>query len=168
MESQLENAEKKIKNADKKLESAGVEPGDMEKTLHTDKTSESEEKKAACAEKKSESTEEVPTSVGEVSAPAEEAAAEKASTKNAGNKEAGKNKISSKKIAGRMELAAAFILAVLSGWLFFNTRGTRLLYVSVTTGRVSRYYWIFLAAALIFLVIGVFTLRFRPREEKEN
>lgn len=168
MESQLENAEKKIKNADKKLESAGVEPGDMEKTLYTYKTSESEEKKAACAEKKAESRGEVTISVGEVSAHAGEVATEKIYAKDVGKKRDGKNKISRKKIAGGVELAAAFILAVMSGWLFSNTRGTRLLYVSVTTGRVSRYYWIFLAAALIFLAIGVFTLRFRPREEKEN
>lgn len=155
MKKKLKDAEKKIENAEEKPESAGVEPGD------TEKTSEGEEKKEACTEKDSESTEEVPVHAGE-------AATEKISAKAAGKKRDRKNKISRKKIAGGVELAAAFILAVLSVWLFFNTRGTRLLYISVTLGRISRYYWVFLAAALIFLAIGLFTLRSRRREEKKK
>lgn len=115
------------------------------------------EDKLEAAEKQSESTGEAPVHAGE-------AAVEKASAKDAGKKRDRKNRINRKKIAGGMELAAAFILTVVSGWLFFNTRGTRLLYVSVTTGRVSRYYWIFLAAAVILLAAGVFTLRLGRRE----
>lgn len=64
-----------------------------------------------------------------------------------------------KKTAGYVEVAAAFLLVLLSMWLFWNTRGTRLLYVSVMVGRVSRYYWIFLFAAVIIGVIGLGSLR---------
>lgn len=86
-----------------------------------------------------------------------------------------KGRLSRKKVAGFMQLAAAFILLILSVRLFLNTRGTRLLYVSVTVGRVSRFYWIFLAAAFILLLTGALTLRRSPKklpepqgETKEN
>lgn len=69
------------------------------------------------------------------------------------------DKTSRKKTAGYVEVAAAFLLILLSIWLFWNTRGTRLLYVSVMVGRVSRYYWIFLFAAVVIGVIGLVSLR---------
>ncbi len=78
-----------------------------------------------------------------------------------------KGKLSRKKIAGYMQLAAAFILIVISVRLFLNTRGTRLLYVSVATGRVSRFYWIFSAAALILILTGAVTLRRSPKKLSE-
>lgn len=85
----------------------------------------------------------------------EEAVADK--TDNISKNE--KNRTSRKKIAGYVELASAIILIILSVGLFLNTRGTRLLYVSVTAGRVSRYYWIFFLAAVVLGVIGLVTLR---------
>lgn len=51
------------------------------------------------------------------------------------------------------------ILLLISAGLFLNTRGTRLLYVSVATGRISRYYWILLVAAVILGVMGLVTLK---------
>ena len=194
MENKAEDVEIKTEKAEEKLERAGAEPGDAEKILDTEKVSGTEEKKEACEESKVENAEktlahvgdvaaektgegsasvgealapegEGSASVGETLAHAGEAATEKASAKDVGKKRDGKNKINSEKVVGSMELAAAFILVVLSGWLFFNTRGTRLLYVSVATGWVSRYYWVFLAAAVIFLAVGVFTLGFRCRAE---
>ena len=98
----------------------------------------------------------------------EKAAAENALPQKEGKKRDGKKKISRTKIAGGLELAAAFILTLLSGGLFLNTRGTRLLYASVATGHVSRYYYFFILAAVIFLMMGVFTLKFCRREGKEN
>ena len=85
----------------------------------------------------------------------EEAAADKKEGKSKDAKRHG----SRRKIAGFAELAVAFLLIVLSAWLFINTRGTRLLYVSVTTGRVSRYYWVFAATAAIVAALGLATLR---------
>ncbi|MCM1025423.1 MAG: hypothetical protein NC432_03250 [Roseburia sp.] len=62
-------------------------------------------------------------------------------------------------IAGALELAAALALTVLAGWLFRNTTGVRLLYVSVALGRVSRYYWIAMVAAVVFLAAGIVTIK---------
>lgn len=73
-----------------------------------------------------------------------------------------------KKIAGWVELAVSCILAALSVWLFLNTRGTRLLYVSVATGCISRYYWGFLAAAAVFVMFGAVTLKRVHRKERKN
>lgn len=134
--------EKNIENAEEKVESVGVEPEDIEQILEG-------------AGERTVSTE-------------EKTAAETAPSQNEGKKRDDRENISRTRIAGWMELAAAFILTVLSVGLFFNTRGTRLLYVSVATGRVSRYYYFFLLAALIFLMMGVFTLKFCRRKEKEN
>ena len=190
--------EKNIEDAEEKVESVGVEPEDMEQILEgageravstegkaesiketaapSEGKTEDIEEKGMSAEEKTEDTEERETSAEEKTEDTEEretsaekkAAVENALPQNEGEKQDGKKKISRAKITGYMELAAAFILALLSGGLFFNTRGTRLLYVSVATGRVSRYYCFFLLAALISLMMGVFTLKFCRREEKEN
>lgn len=196
-EIKTENVEEKLERAgaepgdtEKLLDAEKVSGVEEKKEACAEKKSESTEEVPTLVGEASAPAGEVPASVGEASAPAGEVLAhtreaatekagevlahagetvtEKASAKDVEKKQDGKNKINSKKIAGGVELAAAFILAVLSGWLFFNTRGTRLLYISVTTGRVSRYYWVFLAAAVIFLAIGVFTLRPRRREGKED
>ena len=66
-----------------------------------------------------------------------------------------------------MELAAAFALAAVSVRLFLNTKGTQLLHVSVTVGRISRYYWIFLLAAMAAAVAGLVTLK-RVRTAKKQ
>ena len=76
-----------------------------------------------------------------------------------------KGKVSWRNIAGCMELAGALMLITLSAWLFWNTKGTRLLHVSVAAGRVSRYYGISLAIAAIFLLLGIITLK---RQHKEG
>ena len=78
------------------------------------------------------------------------------------------DKTSRKKTAGYVEVAAAFLLILLSIWLFWNTRGTRLLYVSVMVGRVSRYYWIFLFAAVVIGVIGLVSLRSSRNGTRQN
>jgi len=77
------------------------------------------------------------------------------------------SKFSKKKIAGYIQLASALILIILSVRLFWNTRGTRLLYVSVAIGRISRYYWIFLAVGFILLLTGMITLRRSPKKRSE-
>lgn len=114
-----------------------------EKLIAVDTEPENAEEKTEIVEEGSESTEEV--------------VADKTDNESKDKK----GKVSWRKIAACMELAVALMLITLSGWLFWNTRGTRLLYVSVATGRVSRYYWLFLAIAAIFLLLGVITLKHR-------
>lgn len=115
-------------------------------------------------EENPESTREMPHPVEEGTASTGEAAAEKTDNGSQDDKKQGRRK----KIMGIAELTAAFFLTALSAWLFINTRGTRLLYVSVATGRVSRYYWIFFAIAAIFAVLGLITLKGFRREDRRD
>ena len=50
--------------------------------------------------------------------------------------DAPKGKSGKGRIWGYLAILAAVGLAVLGGWMFYNTRGTRLLYVDVTFGRI--------------------------------
>ena len=140
-----ERTESKIESADERAEDTGgqIESGDKE--------AESTGEKPGNAEEGSEC---VKNTVAEGGTEA----------KSADIKSRGKRK----KIAGFMELAIAFLLTALSAWLFLNTRGTRLLYVSVATGRVSRYYWIFLLAAVVIGVIGLVTLKSSRRAKVQK
>lgn len=60
---------------------------------------------------------------------------------------------------GILELTAAALIFIISFYLFLNTRGTKLLFVSVTFGRICRYYWIGLLAAIILGLVGWITIR---------
>ena len=141
-------------NMEEKLE------GTEEKLAGTRESSEGTEEKTAGAEGKPESTEKRSgaESTGEVPT------TDKTENKSKGDKK----QRSRKKITGIVELAVAFLLIALSAWLFINTRGTRLLYVSVTTGRVSRYYWVFFSIAAMFTVLGLITLKSSRKKGREN
>lgn len=155
MEEKLENIEEKLESTEEKAESAEERPESA------GEKPESTEKKPESAEERLESKEEKPESTGE-------AETEKAVADGEKDGKDEKKSINKKRIAGYVELTAAFILAALSVWMFINTRGTRLLYVSVTTGRISRYYWIFLAIAVIFAALGLITLKGQRREGRKN
>lgn len=93
-----------------------------------------------------------------------EAAADKTDNKSRDEKKQAHRK----KMTGIAELAIAFFLIALSAWLFINTRGTRLLYVSVATGRISRYYWVFFVIAAMFTILGLVMLKSSRRKGREN
>lgn len=73
-----------------------------------------------------------------------------------------------KKFLGVLELLAAVALLALAGWMFYNTRGTRLLYVDVDFGRMCKYYWAPAAGALVFFAVGLYTLKRAGREVKKD
>lgn len=73
-----------------------------------------------------------------------------------------KNEGKKRRLWGILELTAAALIFVFSVYLFLNTRGTNLLFVSVTFGRICRYYWIGLLAAMILGLVGGFTLKRHP------
>lgn len=70
-----------------------------------------------------------------------------------------KNEGKKRRLWGILELTAAALIFVFSVYLFLNTRGTNLLFVSVTFGRICRYYWIGLLAAMILGLVGWITLK---------
>ncbi len=70
-----------------------------------------------------------------------------------------KGKNTKRKVLGCLEALAAMGLAAFGGWMFWQTRGTRLLYVDVAFGRICRYYWIALMGALVFFAVSLYTLR---------
>lgn len=124
------------------------------------------EEKRDSVEEKLENMEEKPGSAEERSEAQStgEAAADKTDNKSKDEKKQAHRK----KMTGIAELAIAFLLIALSAWLFINTRGTRLLYVSVATGRISRYYWVFFEIAAMFTILGLVTLKSSRRKGREN
>ncbi len=72
------------------------------------------------------------------------------------------------RIWGYLAILAAVGLAVLGGWMFYNTQGTRLLYVDVTFGRICKYYWIAFIAMLVFFAVGLYTLKRSRKEVKKD
>lgn len=72
------------------------------------------------------------------------------------------------RIWGYLAILAAVGLAVLGGWMFYTTRGTRLLYVDVTFGRICKYYWIAFIAMLVFFAVGLYTLKRSRKEVKKD
>lgn len=72
------------------------------------------------------------------------------------------------KVIGCLEEMAAIGLAVLGACMFYNTRGTRLLYVDVAFGRICRFYWIALAGALVFFAVGIYTIKRSRKEVKKH
>lgn len=124
------------------------------------------EEKRDSVEEKLENMEEKPGSAEERSEAQStgEAAADKTDNKSKDEKKQAHRK----KMTGIAELAIAFLLIALSAWLFINTRGTRLLYVSVATGRISRYYWVFFVIAAMFTILGLVTLKSSRRKGREN
>ena len=72
------------------------------------------------------------------------------------------------RIWGYLAILAAVGLAILGGWMFYTTRGTRLLYVDVTFGRICKYYWIAFIAMLVFFAVGLYTLKRSRKEVKKD
>lgn len=91
------------------------------------------------------------------------AAVDPAETGSAIEPAAPKNEGKKMRLWGILELTAAALIFVISVYLFLNTRGTKLLFVSVTFGRICRYYWIGLLAAIILGLVGWITLRWHSR-----
>lgn len=154
MEEKRNSIEDKPDNMEEKPE------GTEEKSAGTRESSEGIEEKPAGAEEKPESTEKRSGAESTEEVPA----ADKTENKSKGEKKPG----SRKKVTGIVELAVAFLLIALSAWLFINTRGTKLLYVSVATGRISRYYWVFFVIAAMFTILGLVTLKSSRRKDGEN
>lgn len=73
-----------------------------------------------------------------------------------------------KKLWGCVEIMIAIAMVVLAGWMFYNTRGARLLYVDVDFGRICKYYWAPAAGALVFFAVGLYTLIRSGREVKKD
>lgn len=67
-----------------------------------------------------------------------------------------------------LEILASVLLAVLGGWMYYHTRGVRLLYVSVAFGRICKYYWIPFIGALVFFAVGFYTLKRLRKEVKKD
>ena len=175
IEDKQDNMEEKPEGTKEKSAGASESPeGTGEKTAGTRESSEGTEEKSAGARESSEGTEEKTAGAEEkpestekrsgTESTGEVPAADKTENKSKGEKKQG----SRKKITGIVELAVAILLIMLSAWLFINTRGTRLLYVSVTTGRVSRYYWVFFSIAAMFTVLGLITLKSSRKKGRED
>lgn len=144
-------AEEKLERVAEKPERiAGESP--EEKSERVEGSPESPKEKLASKEEK-------PAAEG-----AEEAVADKSDHESKGEGKPGLRK----KIIGIAELTAAFLLIALSVWLFINTRGTRLLYVSVTTGRISRYYGVPFVMAAMLMMLGLITLKSCRRKDKKG
>lgn len=69
---------------------------------------------------------------------------------------------------GYLSLLAAILLLALGIWFFYNTLGSRLLFISVFWGRLSRYYWILWLAGLVLGIAGSIILKCNPRKKKEK
>ena len=168
-----ESTEIKAESVNEKAESTEIKTESVnEKAERTESKIESADERAEDTGGQIESGDKEAESTGEKPGNAEEGSECVKNTVAEGGTEAKSADIKSrrkrKKIAGFMELAIAFLLTALSAWLFLNTRGTRLLYVSVATGRVSRYYWIFLLAAVVIGVIGLVTLKSSRRAKVQK
>lgn len=97
------------------------------------------------------------------SARAASADADSAETTSPAEPSPKKNVDKKRMIRGTLELAATALILAFSVYLFYNTRGTRLLFVDVAFGRICRYYWIGLLAAIILGLMGLLTLKRHPR-----
>lgn len=165
VEEKLGNVEEKQASVDERLKVAEERPeAVVEGSEVAEEKPENVNEEPESMEENLESTKETSYSVEEGPESTREAAAEKTN-----NRSQDENKQRSrKKITGFIELAVAFLLIALSAWLCVNTWGTRLLYVSVTTGRASRYYWVSFAIAAIFTVLGLTTLKSCHRENRKD
>ena len=68
-----------------------------------------------------------------------------------------------------MALMAAGIFSLAAGvWMFIQTLGTHLLFMSAGLGRVCRYYWILWGLAAVCLIMGRIMLKRNPRRKTDK
>ena len=72
------------------------------------------------------------------------------------------------KIKGILIILIGLLLAVAGVWLYSKIWGTNLLFTDSSLGKVARFYWIFLIAAVIVVVLGVCKFKKRVAAEPEQ
>lgn len=71
-------------------------------------------------------------------------------------------------LIGLLEVLLGIILLAAAVWLFSKAWGTSLLYTDSVIGRVVKYYWVFLIAAAVMLILGTITIKKRDDVKEET
>ena len=72
------------------------------------------------------------------------------------------------KIKGILIILIGLLLAAAGVWLYSKIWGTNLLFTDSSLGKVAKFYWIFLIAAVIVVVLGVCKFKKRVAAEPEQ